>query len=524
MNVINYFILKIKEKFSRKNINPYDFKRKRNFNNLKTFDNNFGSDKTRINDNTWNDLNMDDVFCNIDYTITTPGEQVLYNILKNPLFDKAYLIQRGKYINYFQNNSHKKEEVIKILNSIGRTSKDTTSILCKNINPNPKLKWLVHILPVLLFINMIIICFIKIKLYIYSLIIIGFINIYTHYNISYLIMEQIEVIQYLGHTISFSYKLGNILDTELQGYSDELKKLYSICRIISRKTSIVFKIEGIDIVADYINILFLIKERNYFKLADDIKKFKNDIVRLYMIIGEIDSFVSIGEYRENVNLFSEPVFKNENKVLNMSQVYHPLLHRPIKNSFDVKNTSIIITGSNMSGKSTFMRTIGVNSIFAQTIYTCLADKYETSFYKVISSISLNDSLINGKSYYLCEAEAIKRIVHECTGKYSCLAIIDEIFSGTNPIERVGAAIEILNYLDTKNSIIIASTHDLELTNMLVNYEPYYFKEDVTKDGLKFDYKIRSGVSNTRNAIKILDYLGYPKDLILRINKRVGDRV
>lgn len=174
----------------------------------------------------------------------------------------------------------------------------------------------------------------------------------------------------------------------------------------------------------------------------------------------------------------------------------------------------------MSGKSTFMRTIGVNAIFSQTIYTCLASKYRTSFYKIVSSVSLNDNLVEGKSYYLCEAEAIHRVLKSCEKSNCCLALIDEIFNGTNPIERVGASVEILNYLIEKNTLTIVSTHDLQLTQMLKGYESYYFNEDISNEGMRFDYNIRKGICKSRNAVKILDYLGYPNELISRINKRV----
>ncbi|WP_168198218.1 MutS-related protein [Crassaminicella thermophila] len=523
MQFINYYIQMLRRFVSKKEIDKKvdkEQKQKINFLHLKAFVSQFSDKEVNISDDTWNDLNMDDVFCHIDKTITTCGEQVLYKMLKNPLFSEEGLKERGYYISYFQNHIEKRKKIQDILNKLGRINKDVTSVLCNKLKPNLKLKLLVSILPLLFFINIFMLSFIKSKVCIYSLIVLGLTNICVHYNMGYLIMEQIAVIQYIGRIINISNKLYVVLKDVSPEYAIKLKNLYDKCKIIGKRTSILSRIEGMDVFADYLNIIFLIKERNYFTIASYIEKFKDEIIQMYMLVGKLDALISIALYRDSIDQFVEPEFVNENKVLDVEGIFHPLLEKPVKNSLKVKNNGIIITGSNMSGKSTFMRTIGVNAIFAQTIYTCLANKYRTSFYNIVSSVSLNDDLIKGKSYYLCEAEAIYKVLNICEKSSCCLALIDEIFNGTNPTERIGAAVEILNYLAEKNTLTIVSTHDLQLIQMLKGYEAYYFKETVTKEGLKFDYHIRKGISQSRNAVKILEYLGYPYDLITRINKRV----
>ena len=175
----------------------------------------------------------------------------------------------------------------------------------------------------------------------------------------------------------------------------------------------------------------------------------------------------------------------------------------------------------MSGKSTFLRTLGLNILFSQTICTCLAKSYKGSFFNIITSISPNDSILSGKSYYYGEAEALLRIIKGCSDQIASFCIVDEIFRGTNPIERVSAAAEILQYLIDHNSLTVVATHDLELTDILVGqYECYYFSEDVGKEGLIFDYLIKKGVSNTRNAIKLLKFLGYPEEIVNKSNERI----
>lgn len=178
------------------------------------------------------------------------------------------------------------------------------------------------------------------------------------------------------------------------------------------------------------------------------------------------------------------------------------------------NKGIILTGSNMSGKSTFLRTLGVNALLAQTIYMCNAESYEGSYFKIITSISPEDNLASGKSYYFGEVEALLRIINSDEEKVPTLSLIDEIFRGTNPVERVSAAKEILKYFSSHNTLVAVATHDLELPKLLKDrYNSYYFREEVEGNELKFDYLIKEGISPTKNAIRILRMVGYPQEIV-----------
>ena len=208
----------------------------------------------------------------------------------------------------------------------------------------------------------------------------------------------------------------------------------------------------------------------------------------------------------------------ENYGLNL---YNPLLNEPVPISFEFKSKNIIITGSNMAGKTTFLKTLGVNAILSQTINTSLAKIYMAPFIKVISSIGRTDDLVSGKSYYLAEVESILRLIRASKLEVIHLFILDEIFRGTNSTERLAASIEVLKYLANNKDYIFVATHDLKLSEMLNHeYANYHFQEEVCEKGLKFDYKLHSGPSTTRNAISLLDYVGYPKIIIENANNRI----
>ena len=176
---------------------------------------------------------------------------------------------------------------------------------------------------------------------------------------------------------------------------------------------------------------------------------------------------------------------------------------------------MLLTGSNMSGKTTFIRTVAINSILAQTLNICFADKYSAPFYKIYSSIRITDDLLDNTSYYLQEVLTIKELIGASKDTNPCLFVLDEIFKGTNTVERISGGKAILSYLNKKNHTVLVSTHDIELTELLVkdNYDLYHFSEKIEDNNLFFDHKIKPGRLKTRNAIKILDLYKYPSEII-----------
>ena len=158
---------------------------------------------------------------------------------------------------------------------------------------------------------------------------------------------------------------------------------------------------------------------------------------------------------------------------------------------------------------------------AQTFYFTLAKEYEACFFNIVSSISPNDDVTAGKSFFMAEVESISRIIKALEKDAPVFCPIDEIFRGTNPIERIAMSAEILLYLNQHKTISIVATHDRELVDILKeNYKFYYFSESVdSHKGLSFDYKLKTGVSQTRNAIKLLEYCDYPKEIVNNAYKR-----
>ena len=189
------------------------------------------------------------------------------------------------------------------------------------------------------------------------------------------------------------------------------------------------------------------------------------------------------------------------------EMYHPLISNPVKNSFETNN-GVLVTGSNASGKSTFLKTIAINAILAQTINTCLADKFITNHYRIYSSMALRDNLGSGESYYIVEIKSLKRILDAVNKDVSpVLCFVDEVLRGTNTVERIAASTQILKSLCNANTKCFAATHDIELTHLLEKYyDNYHFEEEVIDNDIVFNYKVLNGRATSRNAIKLLKIL------------------
>ena len=181
----------------------------------------------------------------------------------------------------------------------------------------------------------------------------------------------------------------------------------------------------------------------------------------------------------------------------------------------------------MPGKSTFLKTVAINAILAQTINTCTADGYRAPFYRIYSSMALRDHLESGESYYIVEIKALKRILEEAEkiSGLPVLCFVDEVLRGTNTVESIAASTQILKSLGKKQILCFAATHDIELTDLLDNYYlNYHFEEEVRDGDIFFPYRLFPGKATTRNAIRLLELIGYDETIITQANRMAEEFV
>jgi DNA mismatch repair ATPase MutS len=240
---------------------------------------------------------------------------------------------------------------------------------------------------------------------------------------------------------------------------------------------------------------------------------KDSLDNILTITGRLETEISIACYRESVkDNYCIPEFKGNSYVSH--DLYHPLIENAVNNDIDTAR-GILITGSNASGKSTFLKTCALNALLAQSIHTVLAKDYTAPLYRIYSSMALKDDIFEGDSYYIVEIKSIKRILDAAQEKGNpVLCFVDEVLRGTNTVERIAASTQILKAFSGKDILCLAATHDIELTTLLKDYfDVYHFEGEVTDNDVRFDYKIKSGPATNRNAIKLLSVLGYDENIV-----------
>lgn len=237
---------------------------------------------------------------------------------------------------------------------------------------------------------------------------------------------------------------------------------------------------------------------------------------IHEYLGRLDAAISIASYRASLELYTEPIidFDNEHSnYIRSTHLLHPLLSDPVGNDC-VTERPILITGSNASGKSTYLKTVALAVIMAQSICTVLAKAYEGKAFRVFSSMSLQDDLLAGESNDIVETRSLKRILDAAEENSAILCVVDEVLRGTNTVERIAASSEVLQAMADESLLCIAATHDIELCDLLKDcYSMYHFEEQVGENEMLFDYVIRAGKATSRNAINLLQLMGFDQRIV-----------
>lgn len=482
----------------------------------------------RIDDQTWQDLHFDLLYTQIDRTLTVPGEAFLYRLLRSPLLDEEHLKARDALIEVFQNDIDFREKCRMIFHQEGRERfGEITNLLWDEIPPVKPYHHLYTFLGYASYLSLATSFFFGYNSIVIMLVVFG-INSYVHYRENRKYSNFLTAITQLGVLLGTAKKIVKMEHKALNNYKEGLKIALSKTRQIARNTQFLFQkavASDTDIIIEYVKIFFLLEVRSFYKTIKEVQLRIKSLRTIYNIVGELDAAQAIASYREGLPHFIKPTFITSSAELRIDSGYHPLLKKAVTNSISIKDKGILITGSNMSGKSTFLRTIGVNVILAQTIHICFADNYEAGFFRVSSSMSKSDDITLGKSFYYLEAERLLKLIQSADSDIPSILIIDELLSGTNYIERLAASEAILEYLIKQNCLVIVATHDLDLAGKLFHaYQCYHFTDRVTEEGLNFDYQLKEGITQTRNAIKLLDYLKYPQQIVEKATSNMADFV
>lgn len=472
-----------------------------------------------IDEITWNDLNMDSVFEKINTTESSPGEQYLYNTLREPLYDQEKLEQKDELIKFFQTHEEERRKIQYILAKLGKRRdcfiSDYFYNKCKKRNPAFNYYRVLAALPII----GTCIAFANLHVGVFMVLTTVFINMFICYSEKKKIEHNLEAFKYIVKIVNHANLILKQNIKELETYNKRLEEALALIKSI-RKASFNTTNNGTDIgiMNEYVSMIFLVDLINYEKMSNILVEKSEEFKIIFETMGILDSSIAIAAYRERLNYYVVPELIQYSSKQNQTSIFrdvnHPLMKEPVSNSMTISD-SILITGSNASGKSTFLKTIAINLILAQTICTCLAKEFKCCYFKIYTSMALKDDIFNNESYYIAETKSLKRIIDSLNEDIPTICFVDEILRGTNTVERISASSQVLKYLTLNNCICLAATHDVELTYILEKYfSNYHFEENIMDNQITFDYKVHEGRSNTQNAIKLLSILGY-EDVIVR---------
>jgi len=472
-----------------------------------------------IDEITWNDLQMDDIYKRMNYTQSSAGDEYLYYRLRTPVMEEETLLKEEEQIGYFMENTKMRQDFMMRFYKIGRTGKFSIHKYIAYLQElGIRSNWIYYAYNSTYLISVILL-FINPKMGVLCLIGSAILCMSKYYKLK----KDIE-----PYLTSFAYICGmlqnarKIMTIPCEAFNDEQKRLHDLMKemkellrfsgIVIGSNRAVGAGNPLDMILDYLRMMHFIDLIRFNQMLKFVRNNTASIIEIIMIIGKMDMLLSIGAYRASLQNYCLPEFVDEKK-LEIEDVYHPLIEEPVPNS--IKTTkSVLLTGSNASGKSTFLKTVAINAILAQTIHTVLASYYQSSFFDIYTSMALRDDLSEGDSYFIVEIKSMKRIIDAALRGEKVLCFVDEVLRGTNTVERVAASTCILQNLAKVGAISFAATHDIELAELLKEkYDNYHFEEQIIDNDVKFNYALMEGKATTRNAIKLLSVMGYDAAII-----------
>ncbi|MCR4591044.1 MAG: hypothetical protein K5668_09520 [Lachnospiraceae bacterium] len=474
--------------------------------------------KYPIDDITWNDLDLDIFFRNFDKTCSRNGGEYLYDMLRRPLISGEgieELKERGRVSELFRKDKDLRDRYIKALSGDEEFKNDRFRTRLEGLFEAETDPDILHFLS--LFAGVISLAFI----FIYPpagfvlFIIAAIFNVFSYFKRKNEIDCHIPLIRYLLREIREVRRLAVIDTPGLSEYRERL--INAVTALKSLENGVFLILSGknltggiMELPLDFIRIFLhpdLIKYNSIIRL---VKKEKAAVKELFDVTGFLDSMISLSYFRDSLPYFTEPEF-NEGRGITITKGYHPLLDNPVP--YDIRDVShMLLTGSNASGKSTFLKSAALNLILAETVYTVPAESMSTEPVEIFSSMSLRDNITEGDSLYVTEIKSVKRIVERKKAGVRIAVFLDEVLKGTNTVERIASLSVLLkNFSDC--ALCFAATHDTPLTEILQDiYDNYHFDEKVTEEGISFPYELKKGRSDSKDAIMLLSVMGFDKEI------------
>ena len=314
--------------------------------------------------------------------------------------------------------------------------------------------------------------------------------------------------QLLQHIERQSFSSSELIELQKNLFVDKhsssriIRKLFRISDALDNRNNL---------LADIILKLFFLWDiHQVIRLEKWHRHYAGHIENWIETIGNFDGLISLANFYYNHQSYTFPKI-SENKILEAEEMGHPLIsqEKRVNNSFEITKNgdTFIITGANMAGKSTFLRTIGINLVLGMIGSPVCAAHMEFKITNLFTSMNITDSLSKNESYFYAEIKRLKQLIDQAAKKENIMVLLDEILTGTNTRDKEKASKAFLERLLTMQVTGIIATHDLSLTTLEEKHPDRIhnksFEVELVEGEMKYDYKLRDGIAQNMNALELL---------------------
>ena len=298
---------------------------------------------------------------------------------------------------------------------------------------------------------------------------------------------------------------------------NKVKKPVSVSKIFHQLKNLVeqFEYRQNILVGVALNSVLLWDIRCVYRLWNWHNQHRQKLANWLEVIAETDALISLANFTNNHPDFNFPEIQEGVFTFQAVKMGHPLLHKNkrVCNDFEINGCAkvMIITGANMAGKSTFLRTVGVNLILARTGAPVCAENMVFTPIEIYTNMRTTDSLLKDESYFFAELKRIKGVLDWLRKGERIFVILDEMLKGTNSVDKLNGSKELIRKLVELKSVSLVATHDLKLSEMEDEFPQQVFNKcfeiRIENEDLVFDYKLSDGVTKTMNATFLMKKMG-----------------
>ncbi|HET7266628.1 MAG TPA: hypothetical protein VFJ15_00805 [Oleiagrimonas sp.] len=472
-----------------------------------------------VDDGTWSDLEFPKIFARMDTTVTPLGRQVLYRQLRTREDDPAVLATRFASYAWLRKHRDMREQIQLCLATLDR---DGSTHMPRHLLGTIPESGKYHGLLVAWAVISIAIIALALPLSLPAALFVPVLAI--NFGISVVSMGSVrfkmEVLQRCMDLIGVSERLAAMhADApalpQLAALEREKASRMRCARVLRGLRVIVgMDAQKAPVVAEIVSAIKTLLLIEVLVVNRALRRFaqaRGNLVKSFELVGSVDAAIAVASWLESAHVHCQPEH-DDGERLAIVGGQHPLIDHGVGNDIRVHGKSVLVTGSNMAGKTTFIKMVGINLILGRNLGVCLAKSAVVPRGRVMASIQNRHSVESGKSHYFAEIDTIKSFIDLSRQPGFNVFLIDEPFNGTNTVERIAIARAVLQAL-SRNACVFVTTHDVELQGLLgESHLLYHFEENPGVDGF-FDYRLKPGASRNRNAIRLLDRIGFPGDVV-----------